>query len=622
MSLYYEAAALLANPEKTGGSLKSRLFKKKDLKSSPGQLYALITEASKWSPVLKNVIEKSGVLAEEKKLTPILALLLTHDVVLSKNGVAAAANHVLKLAINRHKARLTAEFTKARVRAGFPTINAFREAVNNGEFEEEDEDEAARGVIRHPRWVRINTLTTSLKEQLSTTFAGYTEASSLQDILSSRGSAKLYFIDAHIPNLLALPSKIDLSRNAAYLAGQLIMQDKASCFPAYLLNPTPEDGDAIDGCAAPGNKTTHLAAILHSQHHDGRRVFAFERDALRAKTLEKMVHTALADQIVTVKAAHDFLASKPTADEFANVGAILLDPSCSGSGIVGRDDVLKIHLPSTSSTSTPTARGSNNNKKRKRGADKPQDTTTSSPTTLRLPLDNTTIPEQEEEETSDTETATAKTLSDRLTALSTFQLRILTHAMSFPAARKITYSTCSTHFEENEGVVLRALAWKTAKRRGWRVLRREEQVEGMKAWGRRGEVEAEKLERLGGRVLDGVEDVEGVVEGCVRCEKGTGEGTMGFFVAAFVRDDGLAGREDVDTYPLHETDSKAGEALEADDQEDEWNGFSDDNDDVNVDTKTTPSSTTAPPTTTPSTTTNPTSNGNTSKSKKKKRRNK
>lgn len=68
MSLYYEAAAILANADNTGGSLKSRIFTKKDLKSSPGQVFALIAEASKWSIVLKDVIEKCGLLAEERKV--------------------------------------------------------------------------------------------------------------------------------------------------------------------------------------------------------------------------------------------------------------------------------------------------------------------------------------------------------------------------------------------------------------------------------------------------------------------------------------------------------------------------------------------------------------------------
>jgi putative methyltransferase len=68
MSLYYEAAAILANADNTGGSLVSRIYTKKDLKSSPGQIFALIAEASKWSIVLKDVIEKCGLLAEERKV--------------------------------------------------------------------------------------------------------------------------------------------------------------------------------------------------------------------------------------------------------------------------------------------------------------------------------------------------------------------------------------------------------------------------------------------------------------------------------------------------------------------------------------------------------------------------
>jgi len=75
MSLYYEAATVLANTENTGGSLKSRIYGKKDLKSTPGQLFALIAETSKWSIVLKDVIEKTKLLAEERKVGSLLAIL-------------------------------------------------------------------------------------------------------------------------------------------------------------------------------------------------------------------------------------------------------------------------------------------------------------------------------------------------------------------------------------------------------------------------------------------------------------------------------------------------------------------------------------------------------------------
>ena len=68
MSLYYDAAALLLpNPDQTG-SLTSRVFNAKDLKSNPKQIFALVSEASKWSPVLSEIIEKSQLLQLERKV--------------------------------------------------------------------------------------------------------------------------------------------------------------------------------------------------------------------------------------------------------------------------------------------------------------------------------------------------------------------------------------------------------------------------------------------------------------------------------------------------------------------------------------------------------------------------
>lgn len=70
MSLYHEAAELLAPTSAEGGSLKSRVFKKKNLKSNPNQLYALVFETCKWSPVLKEIIEKTDLLKHERKVCP------------------------------------------------------------------------------------------------------------------------------------------------------------------------------------------------------------------------------------------------------------------------------------------------------------------------------------------------------------------------------------------------------------------------------------------------------------------------------------------------------------------------------------------------------------------------
>jgi putative methyltransferase len=425
-------------------------------------------------------------------------------------------------------------------------LEAFRKAVNEGELEEGQDAERKGG--RHPRWVRVNTIKSSLEKQLSTTFAGYEKVDDIGAVLSAFGSAKIYFEDPNIPNLLALPSKIDLSKSLAYTNGQVIFQDKASCFPAYLLDVNPDDGDVIDGCAAPGNKTTHLAAIISEGDKTNKdsKVFAFERDKTRACTLQKMVKLASADRLVKIKAGADFLAADPNSGEFARVGAILLDPSCSGSGIVGRDDAIRMHLPDP----TPTE-SSNGSKGKKRKRDNGKIDSSDKETALDVALEDSTLEE----------TPTEDKTAERLTALSTFQLRILTHAMRFPQTRKITYSTCSVHFEENEGVVARALASSVAKEGGWRTLRREYQVEGLRKWNRRGLWQADRLENDLGMSSEEEEDL---YESCIRCEKGTDEGTMGFFVAVLVRD-------------VHsERDAIMPDRSVEEGEDDEWNGFSDD----------------------------------------------
>lgn len=276
-----------------------------------------------------------------------------------------------------------------------------------------------------------------MDEQLETTFSsekeGWEILPSVSELLASvslssleggkRGAGhKRLCLDAHVPNLIAVSplSGVDFTKTEAYKQGKIILQDKASCFPAYLLDPHPdflgeEAGDVIDACAAPGNKTTHLAAILGERdpsllslsrdiHHDGsenknkdedvesnsssggeddtsnngkgaadgngsrkrrtakRKIFAFEKDNHRAKTLEKMVKTAGSDTFTVIHPGMDFLKVDPFSAEYKNVGALLLDPSCSGSGIVGRDVVPTLHLPiapgSSSSSSAPRQRES------------------------------------------------------------------------------------------------------------------------------------------------------------------------------------------------------------------------------------------------------------------------
>jgi 25S rRNA (cytosine2278-C5)-methyltransferase len=68
MSLYHEASDILLASNNAGGSLKSRIFNSKTLKSQPAQLYALIIETCKWSSILREVIERAELLVLERKV--------------------------------------------------------------------------------------------------------------------------------------------------------------------------------------------------------------------------------------------------------------------------------------------------------------------------------------------------------------------------------------------------------------------------------------------------------------------------------------------------------------------------------------------------------------------------
>ena len=374
--------------------------------------------------------------------------------------------------------------------------------------------------ILQPRWVRINNLVPGEQEL----YPGYSHHPDLPTFVRNFTGQDGYHRDETVPDLLAMPPGIDLTKSSEYKTGRIILQDKASCFPAYILLGDENEvvGDVVDACAAPGNKTTHLASILWSRQVVASksklqkamsRVIACERDPRRSEILQKMTQLAGAEKIVTVLPKQDFFALDPGDDRFANVTHFLLDPTCSGSGIVGREDVPKLklpedprnlrkHLAAQNSNGVPGAKG----KKRKRDDDEV-------PSESQVELEEEESPKEVDEE--------------RIQKLSNLQTRIVEHAMSFPTARRIAYSTCSLHATENEMVVARVLHSDVAKAHGWRLLRRAEQVKGMREWRHRGvEVKSADAEH----VL-----TEDERSSCIRCYPGTVDGTMGFFVCCFVR---------------------------------------------------------------------------------------
>jgi putative methyltransferase len=81
----------------------------------------------------------------------------------------------------------------------------------------------------------------------------------------------------------------------------------------------------LDACAAPGMKTSLLAAITKNEGS----IIAIERDSKRCETLRTMLEGLGVTNVTVVN--KDFTDVIP--HEHPEVEYILVDPSCSGSGI-------------------------------------------------------------------------------------------------------------------------------------------------------------------------------------------------------------------------------------------------------------------------------------------------
>jgi 16S rRNA (cytosine967-C5)-methyltransferase len=120
---------------------------------------------------------------------------------------------------------------------------------------------------------------------------------------------------------IVVDGPFDALAHPGYAAGAFTPQSRASQLVARALAPAPGER-VLDLCAAPGGKTTHLAALMEGTGE----VVAVERNPQRARALQATAARLRAPNVTVV-----------TADANAYDGAgrfdrVLLDPPCSGLG--------------------------------------------------------------------------------------------------------------------------------------------------------------------------------------------------------------------------------------------------------------------------------------------------
>ncbi|HSS57170.1 MAG TPA: RsmB/NOP family class I SAM-dependent RNA methyltransferase, partial [Solirubrobacteraceae bacterium] len=120
---------------------------------------------------------------------------------------------------------------------------------------------------------------------------------------------------------IVVDGPFDALAHPGYAAGAFTPQSRASQLVARAL--APERGERVlDLCAAPGGKTTHLAALMEGTGE----VVAVERRPQRARALQATAARMRAANVTVVTAdANDY-------DGAGRFDRVLLDPPCSGLG--------------------------------------------------------------------------------------------------------------------------------------------------------------------------------------------------------------------------------------------------------------------------------------------------
>lgn len=136
-------------------------------------------------------------------------------------------------------------------------------------------------------------------------------------------------LDEYLPEAVVIEGQFDAHGSELFREGAFMPQSRAAMTVSHCLNPQPGER-VLDLCAAPGGKTTHLAALMRNKGE----IVAIERNPKRAAELQRTVDR-MGTAIVGVKLGDARVCDEPEAFD-----RVLVDPPCSDLGTLsGRPDV-------------------------------------------------------------------------------------------------------------------------------------------------------------------------------------------------------------------------------------------------------------------------------------------
>ena len=131
--------------------------------------------------------------------------------------------------------------------------------------------------------------------------------------------------------LVVFESQVPIGATPEYLAGHYMLQGASSMLPVMALAPQ-ENEKILDMCAAPGGKTSYIAALMRNTGC----LVANDVNRERLSSVVGNLHRLGISNTIVCN-----LDGRKIGENIKDFDRVLLDAPCSGTGVISKDQAVK-----------------------------------------------------------------------------------------------------------------------------------------------------------------------------------------------------------------------------------------------------------------------------------------